>query len=140
MLYRYIICLQSQLSGESDWSSGFQMIGQFFLLIIVFAFVLFLAYFSTKRLAAFKTGMRKNDFMKVVSVVPVGGGNSVSLLKVGERYFLLGVSKERIVCISEIDGKDIPEIKEEEIKLPFEKYFQEYFKKKNNSDDNEKKR
>ena len=88
----YIICLQSQ-SGERDWSSTLGMIGQFFLLIIVFGVILFLAYFSTKLIASARMGARNNSVLKLISSMPVGSGNSIQLIKVGEKYFLRVVSK-----------------------------------------------
>jgi len=124
----YIFCLQSQ-SGEGDWFSILGMIGQFFLLIIVFGVILFLAYIFTKWFASIKMGARNNSFLKLISSMPVGGGNSVQLIKVGEKYFLIGVSKENITCITEIDSNDIPSDDAEKPKFSFEKYFQECYNK-----------
>ena len=109
MPLNYIIYLQSQIDSESDWSSTFGMIGQFFLLIIVFGIILFLAYFCTKWIASVRMGARKNGFMKLISSMPVGGSNSVQLIRVGEKYFLIGVSKENITYLTEICDIDIPE-------------------------------
>lgn len=61
--------------------------------------------------------------------MPVGSGGFVSLVKVGKKYFLIGVSKESINCIAEIDSGDIPEDTEEKPKFSFEKYFQQCYNK-----------
>ncbi len=139
MFFEYIICLQSQIDSESDWSSTFGLIGQFFLLIVVFVGILFLAYFSTKWIASAKMGLRKNNFISIVSTLPVGGSNSVQLIKAGERYFLIGVSKEKITYITEIDENDVPKYESEQVKFPFEKYFQEYFNKNKDNDKKDEK-
>ena len=138
MFFKYIICLQSQIDSESDWSSTFGMIGQFFLLIVVFAVILFLAYFSTKWIASSRMGLKKNSFIKLIFNMPLGAGNSVGVIKVGERYFLIGISKENINCIAEIDGNEIPDSENETVKFPFEKYFQEYFNKNKANDKKDK--
>ena len=124
----YIICLQSQ-SGERDWSSTLGMIGQFFLLIIVFGVILFLAYFSTKWIASARMGARNNSVLKLISSMPVGSGNSIQLIKVGEKYFLIGVSKENVTYITEVDNDDIPSDNIEKPKFSFEKYFRECYNK-----------
>ena len=124
----YIICLQSQ-SGERDWSSTLGMIGQFFLLIVVFAIVLFLAYFSTKWIASMRMGVRNNSVLKLISSMPVGGGSSIQLIKVGEKYFLIGVSKENITYITEVDSNDITYDNVEKPKFSFEKCLKECYNK-----------
>ncbi len=129
MLTNYIICLEMQLDSESNWSSSFATAGQFFLIIIAFAIVLFLAYFSTRWIGSMKMGARRNSSLKIVSTMPLGGSNSLQVVKVGERYFLIGVSKENITFISEVSKDDISEIEVEKVKLPFEKYFQDCFSK-----------
>lgn len=136
MSFDYIICLQSQ-SGENNWSSTLGMIGQFFLLIIVFGVILFLAYFSTKWIASVRMGARKNNFLKLISSMPIGGGSSLQLVKAGERYFLIGVSKENVTYIAEIDSNDIPKEEAEKVKFPFEKYFHEYYNKFKTNNDKE---
>lgn len=138
MFFEYIICLQSQIDirSESDWSSTFGMIGQFFLLVIVFIAIIMLAYFSTKWIASFRMGMRKNSAIKMISSMPLGGSNSLQLIKVGERYFLIGVSKEQITYIAEIDDIDVSvEQNVSSPKFPFEKYFQDYFNKNKSNDE-----
>lgn len=145
MLPDYIICLQSQIESESNWSSAFGMIGQFFLLIVVFVAILFLAYFSTKWVASMRMGARKNDFMRLISSMPVGGNNSVQLIKVGEKYYLIGVSKENITYLTEITDINIPENLPGKNNFSFEKHFQDCFKRfktnyneKDDKEENEK--
>ena len=134
MFSDYIICLQSQIDSESNWSSTFGMIGQFFLLIIVFAIVLFLAYFSTRWIASVKMGQRKNTMMKIISTMPIGGTNSIQIIQVGERFFLIGVSKDNISYLTELTDVNISQIENNQVKLPFEKYFSEYINKLKNND------
>ncbi len=141
MFYNYIIFLQSQIDTESNWSSKFG-IGQFFLFIVVFAIILFFAYFFTKWISSVKTGGKNNGFFKVIVGMPLGGSNSLQLIKAGERYFLIGISKENVTYIAEIDKNDVPEYSDKKIDFPFEKYFHEYFdklKNKEKSSDDENK-
>lgn len=133
-MLNYIICSQSQIISESGWSSSFQMIGQLVLLIVVFAAILFLAYFSTKKIASFKLGTGRNNFFKIVSSLPLGGTNSIQLVKAGERYFLIGVSKEKIVCIAEFQAEDISDFDADNVKPSFQKYFDNFLNKNKNNE------
>ncbi len=135
MFFDYIIFLQSQIdiSNGNNWSSTFEMLGQFFFLIVIFAAILFLAFFSTKKLASFKMNGRGGAGMKIIETMAVGSQNSVQLIKIGKKYFLIGVSKENISFLAEINECDIPVREEKEKKtekFPFEKYLQDYFGKR----------
>lgn len=134
MFFDYIIFLQSQIDiGKgNNWSSTFEMLGQFFFLIVVFVAIIFLAFFSTKKLASFRLNSRGAG-MKIVETLAVGTHNVVQLVKIGKKYFLIGVSRENISFLAEIDECDIPVQEEKEKrteKFPFEKYLQDYFGKR----------
>ena len=104
----------NKVSGN-NWSSIINMLGQFFFLIVVFIFILFLAYYSTKLIAKAKSGSITGGNIKIIESFSLGINASLQIIKIGGRYFLISVTKENIRLISEI--------REDELKIGETKNF-----------------
>lgn len=133
MNFNCIISLQSQtvIANENNWSSTFGMVGQFFFLILVFVGILILAYYVTKWFAGMRMGARGKSDMEIIYALPVSSSANIQLVKIGKKYFLLGVTKENISFLAEIDEEDVPKKETKETNnFSFEKCFREYFDKK----------
>lgn len=101
---------------------------QLILLIIIFIFVIFLAYYSTKFIASFKIkNMTKNN-MKILETISIGY-NNIHIIQVNKQYFLISSSKEGVRMLSEIDGSDLIFTQDNLQHIPFEKHFKQHFKK-----------
>ena len=72
-------------------------------------FVAILAYYVTKKMAGSNAIGRKSTNISVIESVNVGGQAAVKLLKAGEKYLVLGVTRERVCLLSEIDKEQIIE-------------------------------
>lgn len=140
MNFNYIpnFILMSNLSKpleDSDWSpmSAISMIGQLIFLILVFAGVIILAYYSTKWVASAKTSRRSGN-LNVIESMSVGHQGAVQIIRAGKKYFLIGITKEKVTLLSEIDENDIEimENKPQIINASFERYFKKYFDKMKN--------
>lgn len=133
MFIDYIVALQYNLDNvkENNWSSTLGMLGQLFFLILIFVFILFLTYYSTKWVSTLKFKTRNSKNIKIIESTSVGVQNTIQLIQVGEQFFLIGVTKENITFLSELTGKfDKEENEEQKNKVPFEKYMQEFFDKR----------
>lgn len=75
--------------------------------IFMFLLILAAAYYATKFLA--KKGMvqGKTKSMKLIENMPLGADRSLSLIKVGGQYFLIGNAGKSMVLISEIDQEKL---------------------------------
>lgn len=101
---------------------------QLILLIIVFIFVIFLAYYSTKFIAGFKIkNMTKNN-MKILETISIGY-NNIHIIQVNKQYFLISSSKEGVRMLSEIDGTDLVFTQNNFNNLSFDKHFKQHLKK-----------
>lgn len=135
MYLNYILITQSNVGKGNNWSSTLGMLGQFFLLIIVFIIILFLAYYSTKWLASSRFSIKRNSNVRIIESISVGYQSTIQLIKVGSKLFLIGVTKESVTFLTEIDEEiNEDENKQNDFKVPFEKYLQEYFNKKKKHD------
>jgi len=75
--------------------------------IAAIGFVSILAYYATKKMAGASISGRKSTNISVVESINLGGYATVKLVKAGEKYLVLGVTKERISFLSEIDSEQI---------------------------------
>jgi len=106
------------------------------ILILTFGFVIFLAYFSL-RLMGRARGIKNSSNMKVVEAIGVGFQNSVQLLRAGDKYFIIGVSRTGITLIGEVDASAITEEMRAMPEMSFDKYLSKFLKKdKGGQDDN----
>ena len=115
----------SNIIQKSQSLNFLGMAFQLIFLIIIFAFVIFLAYYSTKFIAGTKIkNMAKNN-MKIIETISIGF-NHIHIIEVNKQYFLISSSKEGVKMLSEIDGKDLILNQPDANILPFEKNFKEY--------------
>ncbi|MDR2903570.1 MAG: flagellar biosynthetic protein FliO [Clostridiales bacterium] len=104
------------------------MIGQLFFLIFVFAGVIVLAYYSTKWIASAKHSRRGGN-LNLIESMSIGHQSAVALIRAGKKVLLIGVTKDNIGLLSEMeeDSISIPETKTQAIPISFEKYLKKYF-------------
>lgn len=112
---------------QSDWL-------QVIVLMVLFIVVLFGAYFSTKLFGNFqiKKGSSKN--IHQLESISVGPQKVIQLIKVGEEFILIGITKDKITYIKEINKDNIDLNKYEKDKsnqvVPFSKHLEKFLSKK----------
>ncbi|MCT4545398.1 MAG: flagellar biosynthetic protein FliO [Vallitalea sp.] len=115
------------IQSQSNW-------WQFIVLLILFILVLFGAYFSTKLFGKFqiKKGSSKN--IHQLESISVGPQKFIQLIKIGEEFILIGVTKDKITFIKEIDKNniDLNKYKKDNIQqvAPFSKHLEKFLGKK----------
>ncbi len=81
--------------------------GQLFYSIIIFAFVLFLAYYVTKVVSTKRMQVLNSKNMKILEMISLGVGVSMAIVEIGGRHLLVSISKERISLITELDKETL---------------------------------
>ncbi|MDA3845006.1 MAG: flagellar biosynthetic protein FliO [Vallitaleaceae bacterium] len=121
----------SILTGIKDGSTSniFGAIG----IIALFVVILFGAYFTTKFVANHQTSRLKNNHIKIIEAIQVGPGKTVQLIKAGEDFLLIGVTKDHITSLKSISKDEIDlTIQENQGKsIPFSQYLSAFKNKKN---------
>jgi len=116
-------------------------LGQLFFFIIAFIMVLFLAAYITRLLATSSYLKLQNKNIKILESVGIGHHNNIQLIKVGERYVLIGNTKENVTLLLDLKEDEIvlyDKIEHETTAPSFNKYFNKYLSKKyNNKGDND---
>ncbi len=100
------------------------------------AFILYLAYISTKLLGrkySFKNGGGRK--IKIIDSVSLGQGKTILIVQTGGKTFLIGAASESVNLISELDSDEFPqEIAQSEsgidFKTAFKKVMENNFGKK----------
>ena len=89
--------------GRSDWDSFMQLIGLVFLLIII----LIATYYTTRFVGRTKLGQLKNSNFKVIDAYKVSQNKVVQIVKIGNKYIVLGIGKDTINYITELDEAEV---------------------------------
>ncbi|NLM14023.1 MAG: flagellar biosynthetic protein FliO [Epulopiscium sp.] len=120
----------SNTGGQTN-INWFNMLGQFFFLIFLFAAILFGAYCVTRWIGRFQYQRYQGGNIKILESVVIASQKMLQLIQVGNRIFLIGISKDNIVYLTEVE-KEALQIKEN-IKDPsyikFDSYLKQWIKK-----------
>ena len=82
-------------------------IGQLLVLLLILAFVLFLAYYTSKLTARFQNNLTKGGSMSVIETIRLQDGKYLQIVKIADRYIVLALGKEEVTYICELD--ELPE-------------------------------
>lgn len=94
-------------------------------LVIAFVFVITLSYFLTKKLASIGSLRMQGKNMKVLETLQLGMHQYLHLVQVGEKTFVMGVTKDRMNYFCEVDNDslNLSCYQNPTITPPFEEYF-----------------
>ena len=110
-------------------------------LILIFIFILILAYFTAKLTAKLQGNpLSKRANIKIVETFRLGGNKFISIVKIGENYYALGFGKDEITMIDRLDKDsfNIPEVPDDVSKKSFMDVLRD-INKKEEQDNTDKK-
>ncbi len=82
-------------------------IGQLVTILLIFIFVLFLTYFVTRWIANYQKEKNPGDNIRILEVKRIGQNKLVEIVKIGDKTFALGMGKDEITLIGEIDEESL---------------------------------
>ncbi len=112
----------------SNWSGSKNLLGQSVYLIFLIAVVLFFIYIFIKFTNKLRIEKKGLNNMEIIESVSVSFQNSVQILRVGEKYFIIGVNKDKITFLTEVDKGEIKLAEKSEM-INFENHLAENLKK-----------
>lgn len=80
---------------------------QLVMLVIVFLVIMVVAYFVTKWVGNMGSTQMANKNIKVIEGCKVGQNKFVEVVKVGNKYFVLGIGKDEISCLGEVKEEEL---------------------------------
>ena len=91
-------------------STSMESIGQLIVLIILFAFVLFLAYLAARIAGGFQSNaLNKKSNVKVIEVFHLSNNKYIEIVKIGEHYLALAICKDTVTLLTELDEFEVRE-------------------------------
>lgn len=110
-------------------SNRFDSIVQLLTLLLVFIFVLVLAYFATRFTAGVQKGRIAGSGVKIIETFKIAPAKYIQIVKVGEKYFSYVVCKDTVTLLGEMTKDDIPELIKAETGPTVNMNFKEIFDK-----------
>lgn len=83
--------------------------------IFMFVLILIAAYFVSRWIGTAGMSQYQNKNIRIIEGCRVGQNKMVQIVKVGKKYFVLGIGKDEISCLGEVKEEDLA-ITEDEIK------------------------
>lgn len=125
-----LLASDSSLELKNNWPDSLAWIGQIFFLIFLVVIVVLLAYLTTRMLGSTRL-TKRNGNIGIIESVAVGYQSSVQLIKVGSKHILIGVTKEKITFLTEVDKESlkIDNVAQGINNIPFEKMINKYLQK-----------
>lgn len=127
----------STVTNKSFGEGFVQIIYIFILCIVVFVG----AYYTSRLLGNYQLNNKKLSNMKIIEVISVGPQKTIQLIKVGNEYVLVGVTKDKITFLKEVTEANIDlNLSNANVNqsVPFKKYLENSFKKKSSNDHQDK--
>lgn len=104
--------LSSSMNAIADYSeaSGFDSTNnavRFISLLLVFAFVLAITYFTTRFIAGYQKGKLANSNISIIETTRITQDKYIQIVKIGKRYVAIAVCKNEITKLLDLEEDDI---------------------------------
>jgi Flagellar biosynthesis protein, FliO. len=111
----------------SAWDNVLQLLG----LCIILVIILIAAYYTTRFIGKYKMGQLKSSNFEIIEMFKVNSNNLLLLVRIADKFVVLGVSKDHVTYITEVDKDKILtfEVKEGD-KLSFSQIIEKLKSKK----------
>ena len=94
----------------SQSSSGLESIGQLICLIILFVFVLFLAYLAARIAGSYQSNtFNRRSNIKVIEVFRLSNNKLIEIIQIGNHYLAVAVCKDTVTVLTELDETEVRE-------------------------------
>jgi len=94
-------------------------------LCLILALILVAAYYTSRFIGRYKMGQLKDSNIQVIEAFRISPNKMLQIVRIANRYVVLGISKDQITYITELDGNEVVthDVQENE-KLSFREVFE----------------
>ncbi len=96
-------------------SSRAESFMQFLTVLLVFVLVLALTYLTTRFVGSYQKTRSINRNFEVIETYKITNGKFLQLVRVGEKYIVIGIGKDSVTNICELSADDIKEVPEQSV-------------------------
>ena len=93
-------------TAQNSLQSLFELLG----LILIFVIVLVVCYYTTKFVAGRQLVQKKMGNFEVVETFPIAQNKYLQLIRMGNKYVVIAVSKDAVSYITEIEETEVCQI------------------------------
>ncbi len=80
---------------------------QFISILIIFIAVLAATYYVTKWIANYQKGAESGRNIDIIETCKISATKYVQIIRIGERYVAIGVSKDEITNLGDVSAEDL---------------------------------
>lgn len=96
--------------------SGYSGIWASIKLILVFVFILILAYYGAKLAGKYQNNILNNKSnIRIIETFRIGNNKLLAIAKVGNDYYALGIGKDEFTLIDKLDAEYFKDINQDNI-------------------------
>lgn len=88
-------------------SSSLEGFIQLVVVLIMFLFVLALAYLTARFAGRFQSNIQSRSNIRIIETARLGNNKYVQIIKVGSRYIAIGVGKDTVSFLTQLDEDEL---------------------------------
>lgn len=92
------------IGATPTWVNG---LVQLLVALFIFIIVLVLAYFAARITGGFQANMNRRSNIHIIETYRITNNKYIQIVQIGNRYVALGVSKDNIEVLIELDETDL---------------------------------
>lgn len=81
--------------------------------LIIFAFVLVITYFTTRWIGGFQKAQLTGGYLQVVETVRVANNKYIQIVKTGKVYLVIAVGKDEVSLLAQLTEEQLGELTEQ---------------------------
>lgn len=86
---------------------GISSLAQLITVLLLFLFIIALAYFSTRWMGKMQSGMTNNKNIQIIETVRLSNTKYVQIIRIGKKYIAIAVAKDTVTMLAELTEDDI---------------------------------
>ncbi len=111
---------------------------QLIVVLIMFLFVLALAYFTARLAGRFQSNIQSRSNMRIMETMRIGNNKYVQIIKIADRYIAIAVGKDTVTFLAELNEDELNlEAMADVNKGSFKDILSQFQKKKDENDTDE---
>ncbi len=91
-------------------SSSLDSVFQLIVVLLIFVFVLFITYITTRWLGGIQKAKSNNKNLQIVETIAVGNNKFVSIIAVGKKYIVVSVGKDEVHMLTQLEEEDLKDL------------------------------
>ncbi len=123
-----IIALNNETSNIENGPADFNQAGQLLYALVSFIFIIALIYIASMFLKNKNLTFVKSKNIEVVEKISIGVGNVIAILRCGENYFLVSITKEKTTLITQLDKDNLDFSNESKNTMDFSNVLSSFIK------------